>query len=574
MKSRASVHYWLLVAFLCLPLFSFAQYTGGSADGFSNGTFCGSNLTGGSLSVISLSTISGEATFCFNSGQNYSVNVLSGIATSFVWSSPSGGTVFASQNGAASSVASFGFGIANATVQVTATNGCSSATALLAVTGTNCNITLGGSADGFSNGTFCGTNLAGGALAPITLSAITGASPYCFNLGQNYSATVESGLATSFVWKVTSGGGTASSSVSTTISSIASIRFPGASGSIQLDATNGCFSDSKSIAVTGQSCDNALGGNDDGFSNVTFCGSNLTGGAITPLTLGAISGNTTPCFDLGDNYSVITTTGNANSFVWTVPTGASQTSAINTFTSSLSTITFGGSSGTISVIASNSCYSDTKSLLVSGVNCLVARGGVNDGFAMAQVIDVPLPVTLISFTAKALENAIELKWVTETEINNDYFEIEQSKDGRVFSPVGKVTGAGNSKTVQNYSFVDKQPYQGISYYRLKQVDFDKHFEYSSTLSVEYNGTTDNFNVLIYPNPTVGSTFNVRFNTSWEGSDVTMDIKDITGKTIFKKTFNVTGSLFIKPIDESLKPGVYLVIFYHAEKKVINRLVIQ
>jgi hypothetical protein len=530
-----------LVAFLCLPIFSFAQYTGGSADGFSNGTFCGSNLTGGSLSVISLSAISGEATFCFNSGQNYSVNVLSGIATSFVWSSPSGGTVFASQNGAASSVASFGFGIANATVQVTATNGCSSATALLAVTGTNCNITLGGSADGFSNGTFCGTNLAGGALGPITLSAITGASPYCFNLGQNYSATVVSGLATSFVWKVTSGGGTASSSVSTTISSIASIRFPGASGSIQLDATNGCFSDSKSIAVTGQSCDNALGGNDDGFSNVTFCGSNLTGGAITPLTLGAISGNT---------------------------------SVINTFTSSLSTITFGGSSGTISVIASNSCYSDTKSLLVSGVNCLVARGGVNDGFAMAQVIDVPLPVTLISFTAKALENAIELKWVTETEINNDYFEIEQSKDGRVFSPVGKVTGAGNSKTVQNYSFVDKQPYQGISYYRLKQVDFDKHFEYSSTLSVEYNGTTDNFNVLIYPNPTVGSTFNVRFNTSWEGSDVTMDIKDITGKTIFKKTFNVTGSLFIKPIDESLKPGVYLVIFYHAEKKVINRLVIQ
>lgn len=779
------------------------NYFGGNDDGFTNAIFCGSNLNGGSLGVISLSAISGGATFCFNNSQNYSVNILSGIATSFAWAAPSGGNVIANQNQANTSIASIGFGATNGNVQVTATNGCSTATASIAVTGTNCDLTFGGSNDGFSTAIFCGTDLAGGAQDPITLSAITGTSPYCFNLGQNYSATAVTGLATSFVWTVTVGGGSTSSSFSTTTSSIASISFPGASGTIQLDATNGCFSDSKSLAVTGQSCDITLGGNDDGytsaifcssnlnggsqgvvsltaisgsnycinlgqsysatalsgnpssflwtitagtgnassilnnfnssvaslaftsgtatvqldatngctidtktislsgincnttvggnddgfttgifcgsnltggivspialsaligngnfcfntgqnysvnvttgtansyawsgptgagayaqqdasisstasinfvgtngnvsvtasngcstavatlavtgincnttiggnndgFSTLTFCGSNLTGGAIAPLTLSVISGNTTPCFDLGDNYSV-TTTGNANSFVWTVPTGASQTSFINTLTSSLSTITFGGSSGTISVTASNPCFSDTKSLLVSGVNCLVARGGANDGFAMAQVINSALPVTLVSFTAKALDNAIELKWVTETEINNDYFEVERSKDGRVFLPIGKVTGAGNSKTVQNYSFVDQQPYQGVSYYRLKQIDFDKRFEYSPTLSVEYNGTTNNFDVLIYPNPTTNSTFNVRFNTLWEGSDVTMAINDVTGKTIFKKTFNVTGPLFIKPTDESLKPGAYLVIFYQAEKKVINRLIIQ
>lgn len=782
------------------------NYFGGADDGFTNAIFCGSNLTGGSLGVISLSAVSGGSVFCLNNSQNYSVTVLSGVASSFAWSAPSGGNVIANQSTALGSIASVGFGVTNGNVQVTASNGCSTTTALLAVTGSSCDLSLGGNNDGFGNAIFCGTNLTGGALGPITLSAISGgASPYCFDLGQNYSVTALSGLVTSYVWTIPSGGGVTSGTQSNTVSSLASISFPGASGSIQVDATNGCFSDSKTLAVTGANCgvtvggaddgfstgffcsttlnggaqspvslsaisganycinlgqlysvnaaagnpssflwtvtagtgsatqllttfnssissfifssgtatlqvdatngctsdsrtiaitgtncnttiggnddgfttgifcsnslnggvvapialgpisgdaifctnfghnysvnvttgtanfyswagppgagafaqrdgttssfasinflgangnvsvtasngcssavatlavtgtncNTSIGGSDDGYSSLSFCGSNLTGGAVAAITLGPISGPASFCFNLGANYSVATTAGSATSFLWTLPSGATQSAFINTFTSSLSTITFGGSAGNISITASNACFSDTRVLAVSGTNCLVAQGGLADGFATAQAINTPLPVTWLSFSGKEIEKGLELKWVTATEINNDYFEVERSRDGKQFATIGRVKGGGNSTTMLSYLYLDKQPYRGIAYYRLKQVDFDGHFDYSETISVEFTGITDDFGVLIYPNPTTdAATFNIRFNASWEGNDVTLTINDVTGRPLLKKTFMCVNPTQIKPGEELLKPGVYIVIIQVADRKLINRLVVQ
>jgi hypothetical protein len=782
------------------------NYLGGADDGFTNATFCGSNLTGGTLGVISLSALTGGASICFNNAQNYSVSVLSGVATSFAWSTPTGGAVVASQNTPSGSIASIGFGVTNGNVQVTASNGCSTTSATLAVTGTNCDLSLGGSDDGFGNAIFCGIDLTGGALGPITLSAISGgASTYCFDLGQNYSVTALSGLVTSYVWTISSGGGVTSGTQSTTTTSLASISFPGANGTIQLDASNGCFSDSKTLAVTGTNCgvtlgstddgynsaffcstdlnggvqspvslsaisggnycinlgqpytvnavsgnpssflwtvtsgtgtnnqilsnfnssvtnfsftsgtatlqveasnlctsdsrtiiltgincNTTIGGNDDGFTtgifcssslnggvvapialsaisgdasfctnfgqnysvtvttgtanfyswagppgagafaqrdafttstasinflsangnvsvtasngcssaiatlavtgvncnttiggsndgynSLSFCGSNLTGGVVAAVTLGPISGPATFCFDLGANYSVATTAGTATSFLWTLPSGATQSAFANTFTSSLSTITFGGASGNITITASNACFSDTRVLAVSGTNCLVAQGGIADGFATAQVLNTPLPVTLLSFSAKEIDKGVELNWVTETEIDNDYFELERSKDGKLFSSIGKIPGGGNSKIRLSYLYLDKQPYRGTAYYRLKQVDFDGHFDYSETISVEFTGIADDFGVLIYPNPTANAAnFNIRFNTSWEGADVTMIINDVTGRPVMKKTFVCVNPTQIKPGEELLKPGVYIVIIQVADRKLINRLVVQ
>ena len=81
--------------------------------------------------------------------------------------------------------------------------------------------------------------------------------------------------------------------------------------------------------------------------------------------------------------------------------------------------------------------------------------------------------------------------------------------------------------------------------------------------------------MLYPNPTEGSsTFNIRFNQAWEGADVTIVINDVTGKVLVKKSFVCASTTQIKPGDELLKPGVYIVIIYVAEKKLINRLVVQ
>ncbi|CAN5344666.1 hypothetical protein BH09BAC3_BH09BAC3_08060 [soil metagenome] len=763
------------------------QFFGGSNDGFSTLSFCGSDLNGASLGTISLSAISGATSFCFDGSQNYSVSILSGIATTFSWSAPAGGNVLASVANTTSSIAGIGFGPSNGTVQVTASNGCSTATATVAVTGQNCNLALGGNNDGFSTALFCGINLAGGSLGPITLSAITSSANYCIDSGQSYSATTLSGLATSYVWTATIGTGVVSGTLSTTSSSLASISFPGASGTVQLDASNGCFSDtktlaitgvncditlggnddgfttgyfcattlnggalptvslsaisggnycfnlgqtfsatatgspnsytwsiagtgivnsvlnsysssaasmnitsagatinlvatngctsdSKSIAVTGLNCDLSLGGNDDGFTLVTFCGSNLsggvlspialnpitgganfcfnlgsnyavtvasgaaslytwsgppgagafaqvntgtsslasigfvgtngnvsvtatngcstatatllvtgqncgttvgnfndgysslsfcgsdlTGGTISPLTLGPIAGSSSVCFNLGQNFSVATTAGSATSFLWTLP-GGSLASNLNTFTSSLANVLIGPAAGTLQVTASNACYNATSTLILSGQNCNQTFGGNNDGFAMALLNNVPLPIELGDFTARIVNRTVVLSWYTLSEKNNDFFTIEKSSDGKVFSALRTVKGAGTSLTRNNYEITDGEPYRGTSYYRLNQTDFDGKKTTHSIVVVHYDIAFSSV-VQLYPNPTVGD-----FEYTSEEEITMVEVVDLTGHVVYRKALSIInreGKVEVA----ILASGTYIVRFFTISNKV-------
>jgi len=98
-----------------------------------------------------------------------------------------------------------------------------------------------------------------------------------------------------------------------------------------------------------------------------------------------------------------------------------------------------------------------------------------------------LPVELISFTVKAAGKEAELRWATATEINNDYFAIEHSTDGRHFTEIGRVGGAGTTQQEQRYAFLHRSPAKGLNYYRLKQCDYDGASEYSPIQSVLLEG---------------------------------------------------------------------------------------
>lgn len=112
--------------------------------------------------------------------------------------------------------------------------------------------------------------------------------------------------------------------------------------------------------------------------------------------------------------------------------------------------------------------------------------------------DIPLPIELLSFNAKANENkTVNLEWSTATEINNDFFTIEKSIDGEKWDYVGEKKGAGNSNAQINYSMIDTEPYNGISYYRLKQTDFDGTYAYSDIRSVQFQSIGE---LSVYPNP--------------------------------------------------------------------------
>ncbi|MFO7978938.1 MAG: hypothetical protein R6U64_09780 [Bacteroidales bacterium] len=96
-----------------------------------------------------------------------------------------------------------------------------------------------------------------------------------------------------------------------------------------------------------------------------------------------------------------------------------------------------------------------------------------------------LPIKLLAFTSRVEKDQVILQWTTATETNNDYFTVGRSHDMHAWEVIGTVSGAGNSNQPLSYQLADRMPYEGISYYRLKQTDFDGAHESFKPLAVEY-----------------------------------------------------------------------------------------
>ena len=94
-----------------------------------------------------------------------------------------------------------------------------------------------------------------------------------------------------------------------------------------------------------------------------------------------------------------------------------------------------------------------------------------------------LPIELLYFKAELNNEIVDLYWATSTEMNNDYFSVERSENGKSFDVIFTMRGAGNSSTNRYYSLVDNMPLSGTSYYRLKQTDFDGKFSYSPIVAI-------------------------------------------------------------------------------------------
>lgn len=135
----------------------------------------------------------------------------------------------------------------------------------------------------------------------------------------------------------------------------------------------------------------------------------------------------------------------------------------------------------------------------------------------------PLPIDLMSFTGDATELGNELYWQTMAEINNDYFVIESSVDAGNFSPIGNIDGAGNSVQPIDYYFLDQDPIAGVTYYRLKQVDFDGKFSYSDIVAVKRLSAGE---IVLTPNP-VKDILNVEINVA-EGGLYSFVLTDLLG----------------------------------------------
>lgn len=141
-----------------------------------------------------------------------------------------------------------------------------------------------------------------------------------------------------------------------------------------------------------------------------------------------------------------------------------------------------------------------------------------------------LPITLVYFRAELNESQVELTWATASEEENAYFTIEKSFDGQDFEELSTIDGAGTTTAYLQYEFSDDSELASITYYRLKQTDFDGTFTYSKIIQVyqEKSGGYAN----LYPNPTQGNTFKVDgFNIS----SLIVEVYNTAGKRIAIQT---------------------------------------
>jgi hypothetical protein len=175
---------------------------------------------------------------------------------------------------------------------------------------------------------------------------------------------------------------------------------------------------------------------------------------------------------------------------------------------------------------------------------------INDGYPyLRDGSEGLLPIKLEYFEAELYNNEVELKWKTSAEINNDYFTIERSDNGIDFTIVTTIEGAGNSSESHLYSYIDSNTLSGISYYRLKQTDFDGKFEYFDIVSITSEVAVATTNIDVYPNPSNGI-----FTVSTNSDDIkSYSILDSSGRIVTNGTLNS----FENNIDISNMPkGVY------------------
>ncbi len=175
-----------------------------------------------------------------------------------------------------------------------------------------------------------------------------------------------------------------------------------------------------------------------------------------------------------------------------------------------------------------------------------------------------LPVELLSLSASIDKNIVDIRWSTASEINNNYFAIERSSDLKNWEEVTRVDGAGNSNTIINYSVIDPKPLQGISYYRLRQTDFNGQYSYSNTVSINYNKSleyqsTQNGYLKVYPNPMArNNNLQIEF-IDLNTKSIRLVITDYLGKVHYSTKIKglFSGNKYTIELGNKLQDGIYL-----------------
>ncbi len=241
-------------------------------------------------------------------------------------------------------------------------------------------------------------------------------------------------------------------------------------------------------------------------------------------------------------------------------------------TSNASGLTRNVNAGTYGTTNAPPMASFTANGATSGGAGTITTGPVNP-----YTTSTPLPIELKSFSAQVIKNSVQLIWITSSEINNDYFSIEQSSDGKEFTEIAKIQGAGNSSTEQNYSYTDDRPLTGHSYYRLRQTDYDGQHETFNSILVKLDMVNMEESLSITSVSPVPFTekLHVEFQTK-ETGNIEICLLSEQGKIIQKVLVNASPGVNSYDFNDlsGLNSGNYLVYLLSEGKIPASRKIIK
>jgi hypothetical protein len=232
--------------------------------------------------------------------------------------------------------------------------------------------------------------------------------------------------------------------------------------------------------------------------------------------------------------------------------------------------TLGNFTGTGDVYAGAFTGDAEATIDVGGDSSFLIDQLSDDGFSALETFvtgggESPLPIELTYFQAYTNKNHVTINWQTATELNNDYFTIERSADGVNYKTIATVRGSGTSMSAINYSFTDNNPLTGVSYYRLKQTDYDGAFEIFSPVSVSY---------LIENEIKIGSNLaanELTISMNGEMGSGMAKIYNVIG--VLVKTFEIESN-YTTVILSDIPKGTYILVVSANKTQITKKILVQ
>jgi Secretion system C-terminal sorting domain len=183
-------------------------------------------------------------------------------------------------------------------------------------------------------------------------------------------------------------------------------------------------------------------------------------------------------------------------------------------------------------------------------------------------LDVPLPIEILSFDAVKSNKKTLLNWATANALQMSHFEVEKSRDGKVFEQIGQVKAINTIDPIK-YKLIDEHPYEGVNYYRLKSVETSGKAAYSKIISIILSGKLQ---AKIYPNP-IESDLNIDVVSDKSDSEIMVELIDVVGKIIeVQKRKTTSGASTITVDTHNLLSGSYIVRITNDDNVIQHKIV--